>query len=102
MTHRYLLPLAALLLAGTAQAQQLGPLTVEKIMRDPAQWLGTSPSSISWAEDGKAIYFNWNPEKARRDSLYRIAPTGGAIDMSLSFRMTNSRSFRCPAWFIAS
>ncbi|SDX79606.1 S9 family peptidase [Hymenobacter psychrophilus] len=78
MTHRYLLPLAALLLAGTARAQQLGPLTVEKIMRDPAQWLGTSPSNISWAEDGKNLYFSWNPEKARRDSLYRIAPGGGA------------------------
>ncbi|WP_019946223.1 S9 family peptidase [Hymenobacter aerophilus] len=77
MTHRYLLPLAALLLAGSARAQQLAPLTVEKIMRDQAQWLGTSPSNISWADDGKAIYFSWNPEKARRDSLYRIAPGGG-------------------------
>ncbi|SES85022.1 S9 family peptidase [Hymenobacter actinosclerus] len=77
MTHRYLLPLAALLLAGPARAQQLAPLTVEKIMRDQAQWLGTSPSNISWADDGKAIYFNWNPEKARRDSLYRISPNGG-------------------------
>ena len=79
MHHRYLLPLAALglLASAGAQAQQLAPLTVEKIMRDPAQWLGTSPSNIYWAEDGKTIYFNWNPEKARRDSLYRLAPTGG-------------------------
>ncbi|NVO85629.1 S9 family peptidase [Hymenobacter terrestris] len=77
MTHRYLLPLAALLLAGSAQAQQLAPLTVEKIMRDQSQWLGTSPSNVSWADDGKSIYFNWNPDKARRDSLYRIAPSGG-------------------------
>ena len=30
------------------------------------------------------------------------APTGGAIDISLSFRMTNSRFFRWPALFIAS
>jgi dipeptidyl aminopeptidase/acylaminoacyl peptidase len=60
-----------------ATAQQLGPLTVEKIMRDPAQWIGNSPSNVSWAEDGKRIYFNWNPEKARRDSLYSISPTGG-------------------------
>ncbi|RPD49816.1 S9 family peptidase [Hymenobacter sediminis] len=73
------LPLSAalVLLAGSAQAQQLGPLTVEKIMRDPAQWLGSSPNNISWAEDGKTIYFTWNPEKARRDSLYRLSPTGG-------------------------
>ncbi|GAB2771333.1 prolyl oligopeptidase family serine peptidase [Hymenobacter latericoloratus] len=65
------------MLASPAQAQQLGPLTVEKIMRDPAQWLGSSPNNIAWAEDGKTIYFTWNPEKARRDSLYRLAPSGG-------------------------
>jgi dipeptidyl aminopeptidase/acylaminoacyl peptidase len=64
-------------LSPVARAQQLGPLTVEKIMRDPAQWIGSSPSTISWAEDGKRIYFNWNPEKARRDSLYSISPSGG-------------------------
>ncbi|MBB4599906.1 dipeptidyl aminopeptidase/acylaminoacyl peptidase [Hymenobacter luteus] len=74
-----ILPLGAVLtlLASPAQAQQLGPLTVEKIMRDPAQWLGSSPNNIAWAEDGKTIYFTWNPEKARRDSLYRLAPSGG-------------------------
>jgi hypothetical protein len=31
-----------------------------------------------------------------------MAPTGGAIDMSLSFKMTISRSLRAPALFIAS
>jgi hypothetical protein len=31
-----------------------------------------------------------------------MAPVGGAIDMSLSFRMTISRDFRWPALFIAS
>ncbi|MCA8831822.1 S9 family peptidase [Hymenobacter pini] len=70
-----LLP-ASLLLALPMYAQKLGTLTVEKIMREPAQWLGTSPSNVQWAEDGKIIYFNWNPEKARRDSLYRLAPQG--------------------------
>ncbi|HEX8350203.1 MAG TPA: prolyl oligopeptidase family serine peptidase [Hymenobacter sp.] len=55
----------------------LGPLTVEKIMRDPAQWLGTSPSNIAWSEDSKRIYFNWNPAKNRQDSLYSVAPGGG-------------------------
>lgn len=47
-------------------------LTVEKIMEDPAKWIGTSPSSISWSEDSKTIYFNWNPEQNRADSLYKI------------------------------
>jgi dipeptidyl aminopeptidase/acylaminoacyl peptidase len=54
-------------------AQQLGTLTVEKIMRDPKMWLGTSPSDITWADDSKTIYFNWNPEKNPSDSLYRYS-----------------------------
>jgi dipeptidyl aminopeptidase/acylaminoacyl peptidase len=51
--------------------QKLDKLTVEKIMRDP-NWIGTSPSNIQWSNDGKSIYFNWNPEKALADSLYNI------------------------------
>ena len=49
----------------------LAPLTVEKIMRDP-KWIGTSPSNIYWSNDGKYLFFNWNPEKAISDSLYYI------------------------------
>jgi len=51
--------------------QKLDKLTVEKIMRDP-NWIGTSPSNIQWSNDGKSIYFNWNPEKLLADSLYYI------------------------------
>ena len=40
-------------------------------MRDP-NWMGTSPSNIQWSNDGKSIYFSWNPEKALADSLYYI------------------------------
>jgi dipeptidyl aminopeptidase/acylaminoacyl peptidase len=60
-------------IAGTVQAQTLGELTVEKIMRDP-KWIGTSPSNIYWSTDSKTVYFNWNPEKAPGDSLYKITP----------------------------
>jgi dipeptidyl aminopeptidase/acylaminoacyl peptidase len=52
-----------------AQTSQLAPLTVEKIMRDP-KWIGTSPTDISWSEDSRQIYFKWNPDKYRADSLY--------------------------------
>jgi hypothetical protein len=72
-----LLPVVARAQAPTAGKSTPASLTVEKIMRDPAQWVGASPSNIYWGEDGKRIYFNWNPEKARRDSLYSIAPSGG-------------------------
>src|SRR5258706_46442 len=66
-----------LLIAVSAQAQQLAPLTVEKIMRDP-KWMGVAPSNIFWSEDGKQIYFNWNPEKNPGDSLYSISITNSS------------------------
>ena len=54
-------------------AQKLDKLTVEKIMRDPV-WMGTSPSNISWSNDSKKIYFDWNPEKADHDVMYSVNP----------------------------
>ncbi|TDB68061.1 S9 family peptidase [Arundinibacter roseus] len=45
-------------------------LTVEKIMRDPKTWIGTSPSNVHWSEDSRTIFFDWNPEAAPGDSLY--------------------------------
>jgi dipeptidyl aminopeptidase/acylaminoacyl peptidase len=59
-----------LLISYLTQAQ-LAPLTVEKIMRDQ-KWVGSSPSNVFWSEDGKTIYFNWNPDKAKSDSLYKV------------------------------
>jgi dipeptidyl aminopeptidase/acylaminoacyl peptidase len=59
-----------LLISLSANAQ-LTELTVEKIMRDP-KWIGTSPSNVRWSHDSKTIYFNWNPENAPGDSLYKI------------------------------
>lgn len=52
------------------EAQKLNTLTVEKIMRDPKIWLGTSPSDIKWADDSQTIYFSWNPDKNPSDSIY--------------------------------
>ncbi len=64
-----------LLISATAFSQQvLGPLTVEKIMRDP-KWMGTSPSNTFWSQDGNTLYFSWNPEKAHADSIYYITTT---------------------------
>lgn len=61
-----------LLLAGAVQAQPLAPLTVEKIMRDP-KWIGVQPSNHFWSEDGKQVYFNWNPDRNPGDSLYTVS-----------------------------
>ena len=67
--------------------QKLDKLTVEKIMRDP-NWIGTSPSNIQWSDDGKSIYFNWNPENALADSLYYITLTNAISKMNLNFSAT--------------
>lgn len=67
-----------LIIQATAQTPTASPspLTIEKIMQDPKSWIGTSPSEIFWSEDSKTIYFNWNPTKAKGDSLYKITLTG--------------------------
>jgi dipeptidyl aminopeptidase/acylaminoacyl peptidase len=71
---------AWLMLCGGALQAQDGKLTlsVEKIMRDP-KWIGTSPSNIFWSEDGKKVYFYWNPEGNKSDSLYSATADGKNI-----------------------
>ncbi|OAQ41610.1 peptidase S9 [Pedobacter psychrophilus] len=54
-----------------SQAQELGKLTVDKIMRDPV-WMGTSPTNIQWSADSKTIYFQWNPKGESKSSTYFI------------------------------
>jgi len=49
-------------------------LTVEKIMRDP-KWMGIPPHNITWSDDSKKIYFDWNPEQSDRNELYSASPT---------------------------
>jgi dipeptidyl aminopeptidase/acylaminoacyl peptidase len=80
LKKKAMLLMSWLVLAGAvAQAQQdKTTLSVEKIMRDP-KWIGTSPSNVFWSEDGKKIYFNWNPEGNRKDSLYSVLPDGKNI-----------------------
>lgn len=50
----------------------LDKLSVDKIMRNP-KWIGTPPTSPYWSPDSKTLYFNWNPENAVADSLYRAS-----------------------------
>ncbi|NCD69317.1 prolyl oligopeptidase family serine peptidase [Mucilaginibacter agri] len=66
-----LFTLLLLAACGSTYAQTTEKLTVEKIMRDP-KWMGTSPSNVRWSDDGKKIYFTWNPENTDRDQLYSI------------------------------
>lgn len=58
--------------SGFAQNQQLGPLTVEKVMRDP-KWMGVAPTNFRWASNSQALTFNWNPALKDNDELYMVS-----------------------------
>lgn len=60
-------------LSAGAFAQQLGTLSIEKIMRDP-KWIGVSPSNVHWAADSKKLYFDWNPDNAERNQVFAVVP----------------------------
>ncbi|MDZ7343605.1 MAG: prolyl oligopeptidase family serine peptidase [candidate division KSB1 bacterium] len=51
-------------------------LTVDWIMRDP-KWMGNYPGNPYWAEDGRTLYFPWNPTNDDADSLYQVSRQGG-------------------------
>lgn len=61
-----------LLLSAAAKAQQLAPLTVQKIMRDP-KWMGTAPTNYRWSADSKTVFFSWNPENKDKEQSYMVS-----------------------------
>lgn len=63
--------------AGVAQNKPLSQLTVEEIMQDPAKFIGTSPSRVSWTKDSKSIFFYWDPDANGEVSAYKISKDGG-------------------------
>ncbi len=50
-------------------------LSIEQIMADPKESVGALPSNPFWSEDGKTLYFSWNPEHNKADSLYAVTLT---------------------------
>jgi dipeptidyl aminopeptidase/acylaminoacyl peptidase len=55
-------------------AQDRPVLTVPMIMQDPKTWVGASPQTPYWSEDGTVLYFWWNPQgQFPADSLYQVA-----------------------------
>ena len=71
------------LFAATANAQQLAPLTVQKIMRDP-KWMGTSPDGYRWSADSKTVFFSWNPENKDKPQPYKLNVSSQKIDTAKS------------------
>jgi dipeptidyl aminopeptidase/acylaminoacyl peptidase len=59
------------------QQASRGWLTVETIMQDP-KWMGAAPNTVFWSEDGEWVYFEWQRDGDKDDSLYVVRATGGA------------------------
>jgi len=60
-----------------AMALPAQPLTIESIMQGE-QFVGFLPENPFWSEDGRFIYFSWNPEMDTHRSLYKVSVQGGA------------------------
>lgn len=65
-------------LFSSARAQQLAPLSVEKIMR-AQKWIGPSPSGYRWSSDSKTLFFEWNPEKKDTTECYVLDVSSGKL-----------------------
>ena len=71
------------MLGVSVQAQQVAPLTVQKIMRDP-KWMGTSPDAYRWSADSKTVFFNWNPENKDKAQPYKVNVASVKVDKAES------------------
>lgn len=66
----YFLVLLLNLLPLIAQESNISALKIKDIMKGE-DFIGNRPSNVFWATDQSAIYFDWNPDKAFNDSVYR-------------------------------
>ena len=57
------------------QTEQL-ELTVQNIMKGPSL-VGTAPSRLRWAPDGRSLYFVWKKPGEESEGLYRVGRRGG-------------------------
>jgi len=62
-----------------SDAARTSVLSVQQIMQDPETWIGDWPDNVRWHENGRVVYFDWNPEgQFPSDSLYTYdVQTGG-------------------------
>ena len=90
----------SLLLGAAAVKAQPAALTVKQIMQDPDKWIGASPSSPWWSEDGETLYFRWNPQgQFPADSLYRVSRTGGTpVKLTPAERREAEKAPRFDGW----
>ncbi len=62
------------------QKDNKSTLTIEQIMQNPDEWIGTSPSGIFWGENSRNIYFSWNPDRDILSSLYCYSTETGKVE----------------------
>lgn len=98
MYTRFACLLAALLLNTSAAQAQQSTLTVDQIMQAPESWIGAWPRSMSWSEDGTALYFWWNPQgEFAADSLYKVG-RGEALPVKVEPDERRAPSTRFTGW----
>lgn len=66
------------LLSQDISEQTKPKLTIEQIMQDP-KWTGAVSSTIWWSENGKQVYFKWNPGDAEAESTYVVNRDGNGL-----------------------
>lgn len=67
-----------------AQTENQSTLTIDQIMQGD-DFVGYLPENIEWADNSKAIYFSWNPDKDTIRSTYQV---------DINTKKINKRSFK--------
>lgn len=75
-SHLFIITLLGCLSLAQDRPPAKPTLTVDWIMRDP-KWMGNFPDTPYWSEDGRTVYFMWNPANTDADSLYQVSRRGG-------------------------
>lgn len=55
----------------TGQVENQSKLTIDQIMQGE-DFVGYLPTDVSWSDDSKNIYFNWNPDNDTIRSTYQV------------------------------
>lgn len=88
----FLLFIFSLISISLPAQRDTSPLVLSEIMKGK-DFVGHWPSQGSWEEDARSFYFNWNPDGAFADSLYKYDLTNGDINKTtIEERKKHSRN----------
>jgi dipeptidyl aminopeptidase/acylaminoacyl peptidase len=91
----YFLAFSSFLSGGFKIQADVGQLTLDWISLESNKSVGMTPRSVLWSEDGKSIYFRWNPNRDKNwlGDLYRVSPEGG-----VPVRIPDEDLWKIPEW----